>query len=234
MEELDLKELFEMFWNKKIKIILIVAIFAVIGVIYSIGFVVPEYTAFTKLVLAGQSSDATGNTTEAITTTDLTINSKLVGTYSELVTSNDVVRQVITNTGINISEEALKSSIEVSSVEDTDVIKISVTNQNPTYATKLTNETAKAFMEKVAEIYNINNVHVVDEAEEPQSPSNVNHLKDVIIFTFIGVVVAVAYVLIANMLDNTIKTREEVERLFKIPVIAEIPLNITEKGGKNK
>ena len=234
MEELDLKELFEMFWNKKIKIILIVAIFAVIGVIYSIGFVVPEYTAFTKLVLAGQSSDATGNTTEAITTTDLTINSKLVGTYSELVTSNDVVRQVIANTGIDISEEALKSSIEVSSVEDTDVIKISVTNQNPTYATKLTNETAKAFMEKVAEIYNINNVHVVDEAEEPQSPSNVNHLKDVIIFTFIGVVVAVAYVLIANMLDNTIKTREEVERLFKIPVIAEIPLNITEKGGKNK
>lgn len=234
MEELDLRELFEMFWNKKIKIILIVAIFAVIGVIYSIGFVVPEYTAFTKLVLAGQSSDPTGNTTEAITTTDLTINSKLVGTYSELVTSNDVVRQVITNTGINISEEALKSSIEVSSVEDTDVIKISVTNQNPTYATKLTNETAKAFMEKVAEIYNINNVHVVDEAEEPQSPSNVNHLKDVVIFTFIGVVIAVGYVLIANMLDNTIKTREEVERLYKVPVIAEIPLNITEKGGKNK
>lgn len=232
MEELDLKELFEMFWNKKIKIILIVAIFAVIGVIYSIGFVVPEYTAFTKLVLAGQSSDATGNTTEAITTTDLTINSKLVGTYSELVTSNDVVRQVITNTGINISEEALKSSIEVSSVEDTDVIKISVTNQNPTYATKLANETAKAFMEKVAEIYNINNVHVVDEAEEPQSPSNVNHLKDVVIFTFIGVVIAVGYVLIANMLDNTIKTREEVERLYKVPVIAEIPLNLPEKGGK--
>ena len=232
MEELDLKELFEMFWNKKIKIILIMAIFAVIGVIYSIGFVVPEYTAFTKLVLAGQSSDATGNTTEAITTTDLTINSKLVGTYSELVTSNDVVRQVIANTGIDISEEALKSSIEVSSVEDTDVIRISVTNQNPTYATKLTNETAKAFMEKVAEIYNINNVHVVDEAEEPQSPSNVNHLKDVVIFTFIGVVIAVGYVLIANMLDNTIKTREEVERLYKIPVIAEIPLNITEKGGK--
>ena len=232
MEELDLKELFEMFWNKKIKIILIVAIFAVIGVIYSIGFVVPEYTAFTKLVLAGQSSDTTGNTTEAITTTDLTINSKLVGTYSELVTSNDVVRQVITNTGINISEEALKSSIEVSSVEDTDVIKISVTNQNPTYATKLTNETAKAFMEKVAEIYNINNVHVVDEAEEPQSPSNVNHLKDVVIFTFIGVVIAVGYVLIANMLDNTIKTREEVERLYKVPVIAEIPLNLPEKGGK--
>ena len=232
MEELDLKELFEMFWNKKIKIILIVAIFAVIGVIYSIGFVVPEYTAFTKLVLAGQSSDATGNTTEAITTTDLTINSKLVGTYSELVTSNDVVRQVITNTGIGISENALKNSIEVSSVEDTDVIRISVTNENPTYATKLANETAKAFMEKVAEIYNINNVHVVDEAEEPQSPSNVNHLKDVVIFTFIGVVIAVGYVLIANMLDNTIKTREEVERLYKVPVIAEIPLNLPEKGGK--
>ena len=52
------------------------------------------------------------------------------------------------------------------------------------------------------------------------------------IFTFIGVVIAVGYVLIANMLDNTIKTREEVERLYKVPVIAEIPLNLPEKGGK--
>ena len=229
MEELDLKELFEMFWNPKIKIILIVAIFAVIGIIYTMTFVTPEYTATTTLVLAGQESANASNT---ITTTDLTINSKLVATYSELVTSTNVVRQVISNLGIPMEEGTLKKNISVSAREGTDMIEIDVINTNPTYAMQIANETAKVFMNQVAEIYNINNVHVVDQAEEPKAPSNINHTKDVMIFAFIGVVISVIYVFIANMLDNTIKTREEVERLYKIPVIAEIPLATEEKGGR--
>ncbi len=234
MEELDLKELFEMFWNKKVQIILIVAIFVVIGIIYTIGFVTPVYTSTTTLVLAGQTSDntATNTTSDTITSTDLTLNSKLVGTYSELVTSDKVVRRVISNLGIDVNVEELKKNISVTSVEDTELIEISVTNENPTYAMQIANETVELFKEQVAEIYNINNVHVVDAAEEEKVPSNVNHTKDVILFAFIGIVVAVIYVLIANMLDTTIKSREEVEKLYKVPVLAEIPFNTEEKGGR--
>ena len=234
MEELDLKELFTMFWNKKVQIILIVAIFVVIGIIYTIGFVTPVYTSTTTLVLAGQTSDntATNTTSDTITSTDLTLNSKLVGTYSELVTSDKVVRQVISNLGIDVDVEELKKNISVTSVENTELIEISVTNENPTYAMQIANETVELFKEQVAEIYNINNVHVVDAAEEEAVPSNVNHTKDVIIFAFIGIVVAVIYVLIANMLDTTIKSREEVEKLYKVPVLAEIPFNTEEKGGR--
>ena len=234
MEELDLKELFEMFWNKKVQIILIVAIFIVIGIIYTIGFVTPVYTSTTTLVLAGQTSDntATNTTSDTITSTDLTLNSKLVGTYSELVTSDKVVRRVISNLGIDVNVEELKKNISVTSVEDTELIEISVTNENPTYAMQIANETVELFKEQVAEIYNINNVHVVDAAEEEKVPSNVNHTNDVILFAFIGIVVAVIYVLIANMLDTTIKSREEVEKLYKVPVLAEIPFNTEEKGGR--
>jgi len=49
MEEIDLKELFRMFWNKKVQIILIVAIFIMIGVIYTVGFVKPKYTSKHKV-----------------------------------------------------------------------------------------------------------------------------------------------------------------------------------------
>lgn len=234
MEELDLKDLFTMFWNKKVQIILIVAIFVVIGIIYTIGFVTPVYTSTTTLVLAGQTSDntVTNTTSDAITSTDLTLNSKLVGTYRELVTSDKVVRQVISNLGIDVDVEELKKNISVTSVENTELIEISVTNENPTYAMQIANETVELFKEQVAEIYNINNVHVVDAAEEEKVPSNVNHTKDVILFAFIGIVVAVIYVLIANMLDTTIKSREEVEKLYKVPVLAEIPFNTEEKGGR--
>ena len=237
MEELDLKELFEIFWSKKVQIILIILIFAVIGIIYTMGFVTPVYTSSTTLVLATSNGEnqSTTNTTNSITTTDITLNSKLVSTYSVLVRSKDVLGQVISNLGIDISWESLKNNVTVSAVEDTEVIEISVTNGNPQYATDIANEIAKVFSDKVAEIYNINNVHIVDEAETPTGPSNINHTKDVIIFAFIGVVVAVIYVLIANMLDTTIKSADDIERQFKLPVLASIPIygaDMQKKKGK--
>ncbi len=235
MEELDLKELFNIFWSKKVQIILIVLIFIALGVIYTVGFTTPMYTSSTTLLLAGSESGGE-ETANSITTTDITLNSKLVSTYSVLVRSKDVLSQVISNLGMDISWENLRNNVKVSSVEDTEVIEISVTTKDATESAKIANETAKVFTEKVTEIYNINNVHVVDEAEVENSPSNINHERDVIIFAFIGLVVSVIYVLIANMLDTTIKTAEDIEKEFKIPVIASIPVyeNAIQKrkGGK--
>lgn len=234
MEELDLKELISIFWSKRAQIILIVAIFMVIGVIYTIGFVTPLYQSSTTLILAKSDSDEgkTQQSSDTITTTEVTLNSKLVSTYSELVKSKNIIREVRTNLGIDEEEEAIRKGVTVSSVKDTELIEITVTNKNATYAAKIANEIAKVFTEKVKEYYNISNVYVVDEAEVDSNPSNVNHTKDVVIFGFIGIVVAVMYVLVANMLDTTIKTQEDVESTFKVPVLASIPLNTTEKGGK--
>lgn len=235
MEELDLKELLMLFLNKITQIILIIAIFIAIGVIYTTGFVTPEYTSSTTLVLA-TAENSTKKESDTITATDVTLNSKLVSTYSELVKSKNVVRQVISNLEIKDDEENLRKNVTVSSVKDTELIEITVTNENATNAAKIANEIAKVFTDKVAEIYNINNVHVVDEAETSNVPSNVNHLKDIVIFAFIGAVISVMYVLLANMLDTTIKTAEEVEKEFKIPVLATIPMYSFEtgKGGKKK
>ena len=235
MEELDLKQLFNIFWSKKVQIILIVLIFIVLGVIYTVGFTTPMYSSSTTLLLAGSESGGE-ETANSITTTDITLNSKLVSTYSVLVRSKDVLSQVISNLGMDISWESLRNNVKVSSVEDTEVIEISVTTNNAENSANIANEIAKVFTEKVAEIYNINNVHVVDEAEPENTPSNINHEKDVIIFAFIGLVVAVIYVLLANMLDTTVKTAEDIEKEFKLPVLASIPVyeNAIQKrkGGK--
>lgn len=239
MEELDLKELFEIFWAKKAQIVLIVLIFLIIGVIYTIGFTTPKYSAETTLILASQNNNNQNeNTITTSTSTELTVNSKLVSTYSELIKSKNIIRQVISNLNLatSISEEELKNSVTVSSVEETEIIKITVTTKIPVNSSKIANEIAKVFSEKVKEIYSIENVQVVDEAETPSGPSNINHPKDIVIFVFIGVVVAAMYVLIANMLDTTVKTAEEIEKEFKLPVLASIPVYNPEpqkrKGGR--
>ncbi len=237
MEELDLKELFNLFWSKKAAIILIILIFIVIGVIYTMGFTTPMYSSSTTLVLATSGNNDT-NTNTTITATEITVNSKLVSTYSELVKSKNILRQVISNLGIKVDEDNLRKNITVSSVKDTELIEITVKNENPAYSAQIANEIAKVFTEKVKEIYNIDNVQIVDEAEVSDAPSNINHKKDVVIFAFIGMVVAVCYVLVANMLDTTVKTAEDIEKGFKVPVLASIPIYETDiqkvkgKGGK--
>ena len=236
MEEIDLREFIMLFWNRKVSIILITIIFMLIGIIYSVGFVTPKYTSSTTLLLA--TSESANSKTNTITTSDITLNSKLVSTYSELVKSKNVTRQVISNLGINETEDELRNSITVSSVKDTELIKISVTDKNATNAYNIANEIAKVFTQKVSEIYNINNVQILDQAEISTTPSNINHTKDIIMFTFVGLFVAIVFVLVANMLDTTIKSSEEVEKLCNVPVIASIPLYSFEiaknKGGKRR
>lgn len=244
MEELDLKELFELFWSKKITILLVVILFAIIGVVYSVGFVTPKYKSSTTLVLTKTSDGGTEavsgqqsiESTDSITTTDITLNSKLVSTYSELVKSNAVIRQVISNLKINeLTEESVRKNVTVSAVKDTELIQITVSNDNAVYAAKIANEIATVFTEQVAQIYNINNVHVVDKAEVAEAPYNINHKKDIAIFALIGVVVSAAYVLVANMLDTTIKSTDDIEKKLGLPVLASISMYDFdgEKGGIN-
>lgn len=234
MEEIDLKELFTMFWEKKVIIILLTIIFAVVGIIYTAIFVTPMYKSSTSLLLVQTSSDSTDT---SITTSDLTLNSKLVSTYSKLIKSDKVTRQVISNLDINLkelNEESLKKNISVNAVEDTEFIEISVQNVDPEDAADIANEIAKVFSEEVKSIYGINNVTVIDPAEVEEEPSNINYKKNIAIFAFIGIAISCAYIFIANMLDNTVKSAEAIEKKYNLFVLASIPVYSTNlaKGGK--
>lgn len=237
MEEIELSELFKLIWEQKFKIILIIAIFIILGVGYTFYFVTPKYTSSTTLILASASSSSSDSAT--ITSNDLTINSKLVSTYSELIKSKRVLEKVITNLRFDISEDELKKNIEVSSVKNTEIIKITVSNENSRYACKIANEIAKVFMEEIKGIYNLQNIQVVDEAEISENPSNNHYKRDIAIFALIGVGVAILNLMISSILDNTIKSEEDIERIYKLPVLAAIPIyekesKKSDKGGRRR
>lgn len=222
MEEIDLVELLKMFWRKKILIILITILFIGIGYIYTTRFITPMYTSTTTLVLASNNEKNKSNTTS--TAAEVVVNTKLVSTYSELIKSQKVLREVVADTGINITEEQLKKEISIESVSSTSLINISIEDKIPENSSKIANEIANVFTKKVAEIYNINNVQIVNQAEIPQEPSNINHKKDIVIFGLIGLLVSITYIIIANMFDTTIKSSEELDDVFGLPILASIPM----------
>ena len=234
MEELDLKQIFNLFWNKRLHIISIVLVFLIIGSIYSFAFVKPKYKSYTTLVLA-QSDMAKDETAQGITQSDLTLNQKLVSTYSELVKTKNVLREVIKELRLQETEDELRKNVTVSLVEDTELIKITVTNKNAVDAKNIANKIAKIFTERVSEIYNINNVYIVDEAEAAEEPYNISHIRDLLIFMAAGFVISIIYVLLANILDTTVKSAEDIEKELEVSVLASIPElkdeNKISKGG---
>ena len=234
MEELDLKELLTIFWEKKAQILMIILMFVVLGITYSYFMVNPDYKASTTLVLTQSIEDSDDG---SITQADINLNSQLVSTYGELIKTNNILSKVVDNiNNPDITIERIKNNVTVQSVKDTELIEITVKNSNPNYAAEIANEIAKVFCEKIVEIYNISNTYIIDRAEPSGIAYNINHKKDIIIFAFIGLVVAVGYVLIANMLDNTIKTEADIEKIEGLFVLTTIPDYTLEnkRGGKIK
>lgn len=236
MEELDLKELFLIFWNRKLEILLIILISLIAGIIYSYFYLEPVYKASTALILVQSSATVDEEGQTSITQTDLTLNSKLVSTYSEIMKRKSVLSKVVSNLGMpESSMESIKQNVSIKAVSDTEIIEITAKNQDPEKAALIANEIAKVFSEKIIEIYNISNIYILDRAEAETNPCNINHSKDLVIFAFIGIVISIIVCLISNMLDTTIKTEEDVEKTTGLLVLTSIPdynIENNRKGGK--
>ena len=231
MEEIDLKELISIFMKKKILIIIVVLLFAIVGAIYTVRFIVPLYQSSTSLVLVQVGGDSQAET-NSITTTDITLNSKLVDDYREIARSKAVANKVIENLNLQQSVSEIQKSISVTAIAETELIQITVTNKEAELAYRIATEVANVFMEKVNEIYNVSNVHILDAAEIPQEPSNIHLFKNVVIFSFVGAILVSAYILLINMLDTTVKSDLDIEKSLDIPVLASIVL--TDDGAKKK
>lgn len=236
MEELDLKEIFRMLWNSRRFIITITIFFVIIAAVYSYVIQTPKYQSYTTIVLT--KAENTEGTNSSITQTDVTMNQKLVSTYSEIVKSKTVLTQVISNLQIaDLTEDQLRKSVTVSAVEDTEVIKIIVSNQNPEYAAKIANEIGKVFSEKISDMYKINNVYTLDAAEPSSTPYNIKPAKYIAIAIVAGIFISCAIIIVMGLFDTTVKSAEEIEQALKIPVIAQLELvdeTAMRKGGRRK
>lgn len=219
MDEINLQE-FLYNLRKKIPVLIIATLIgAILGGVNLIFMTKPMYESSTTLILVKSNSESNSS----ITQTDIVLNQKLIGTYSEIIKSRSVAKEVIDSLGIDMSVEELISSITVSSKNDTEILKITVRNHDNNIAPKIASTLANVFTKKVKEIYDINNVAIIDEAEVPTKPYNTNSLKTIGIFTFGALLVTVVFIFVVTYFSNTVKDEEELERLLNLRVLAIIP-----------
>ncbi len=193
MEEVDLKELF-VYFIKRISIIIAITVLCLItGLVYTKFIKTPLYDSNTTIILVNKDINSDSN--NSITQSDIVLNQKLVSTYTQIVKSKKVLKQVITNLNLNYSYSKLYSRVSVSNVNDTEIIKIMVSDENPELAARIANDVAEVFKTEVSEIYHLENVTIIDKAEVSKTPYNIKLVKTAGICVVGGMAISVMLLL---------------------------------------
>ena len=220
-EEIDIKRILEIIFSKKIFIILILLLSITLGYVYSYYYKQPEYKSSVTILLVADENKVD----KELTQTDLNINSSLISTYSSIAKSTNVMQKTIDNLKLEMSASKLQKNVEATQIDKTQFLKITVRNSNPETAKNIANELAKVFTEQIKEIYNIENISVVDEAEIENKPCNINHIKDMAIFACSGIFVSIILVMAIYLFDDTIKDEKDIERNIKLKNIGTLPID---------
>ena len=226
MEEIDLKELFEFFKGKLGMLAIITISVCLVGCVYGLFIQRPMYKSYTTVILGSNESSSVG-----ITQSDVNLNRTLVDTYAQIVKSRRVLDQVISELRLDTTYEKLHEKINVTALNNTEIIKITVNDKDAIKAKNIANVTANYFASEVVDLYNLNNVNILDKATEAEKPYNINVIKQLVIYFMIGFVLGAGILFIIFYFDRTIKSVEQVEQKIKLPILGSVEM-MTSKGGK--
>lgn len=219
MEEINIRD-FLNYLKKYVLVIVVVAIVLIIGVfIYDKSIKKPLYTTYTTIILTKSNETQTGTT---ITQNDILLNQKLVETYSKIIKSKLVLEQVISETGVTYTAEELSENVSVEAYENTEMLKISVTDQDPELAANIANSIAQVFSGEIAKIYQINNISVVDVAVIPEEVSNNTLKRDLLLALFVSIFGTIGVVFVVYYFDDTVKLTDDLEEEIGMPVVAKV------------
>lgn len=234
MEEINLKELFDYFVSKWFMVALAAVVCVVFGAVYTIFFKTPLYNSYTTMVLTTNNENT--NINQSITQSDITLNKNLISNYRVIMKSHSILNQVINNLDLNMTTDELKKMVNVTTEDDTEIIRISVNGADKEIAKDVANEIARVFSNDVAKYYSIKNVAIVDYAEVSNNPYNISLLKTVVLAMLIGVVLSCAVIFVMFYFDTTIKSTDEIETKIGLPTLGVVPLKYVpkEKKGKRK
>lgn len=226
--EIDLMEIIRVLWHWAWLIAASAVGVALIAFIYSKLFITPTYKSTTRIVVLNQSES------DSLTVSDLNLGTQLSNDYKELIRSRDVVETVIDNFRLDTTYEAFVENISVSSPTNTRIIDITLTETDPSLAKEMVDKLREVAAVRIKEIMAVDAVNLVDEGNLPEEPSAPNVKKITILGFLIGGFLSVAVIIVLYLLDDTIKSSEDVEKYLKLSTLGMIPILETEEDRKKK
>ena len=221
MEEqvISISEIFEALKKRWILIVSITLVATLISGVLSFFVIKPTYETSTKVFIGKEESNQ-----EGYNTNDIQMYQKLLQTYAETIKTNEVVQAAINSTNnTDLTVPAVKGALTVTPVSDTQILQIKYQNKNPEVAKEILENVTNEFVVLAKELVPNGNVRVIEAVQLPENPVAPNKKMNVAIAFLLGLMVSVGLVFLIEYLDNTFKSKEELERELDIPVVGIIP-----------
>lgn len=215
----DVIDLMELFIALKRKIVVLLAallIGAAAAGAYTQFLVTPMYSASSMLLVLTKE-------TTLSSLADLQIGSQLTQDYSLLLTTRTVMEEVVDNLGLDMTYKELEECIEISYPSDTRIMEITVQYPDPEMAKTIVDEVADVGAEFIGDQMEVVPPKIVEKGEVPKKPTSPSMMKNVAIGGLAGLVLAAGIVVLLTILDDTVKSEDDVEKYLGLSTLASIP-----------
>jgi capsular polysaccharide biosynthesis protein len=225
--EINLGELFAVLLGKAWLIISSGVFFALLCLFISKFVLTPLYSSTTKIYILNKEEGAT------VTYSDVQISTQLTQDYAELIKSRYVLEEVIQRLNlIETDYEDLSDVLKVDTPSDTRIVAITVRDEDPLTAMQIANCIREVASEHITNVMDIDAINVAETANVPTEKSGPSVARWTVIAGFLGAVVIAFFVILGYLLDDTIKSTDDVERYLGLSTLALVPLTLEDTDKK--
>lgn len=209
--------------KKRWKLIALITIIAtLVSAILSFFVIKPQYEASTKLFIGKQETQDNN----AYNNNDVMMYQKLMKTYAEIVKTSDLVTKAVDNAKLDYNQKEIDGILEnltVTPSADTQILDLKYKGKDPKEVLEVTNAITDEFISESKKLIPNGNLQIIQAAQLPENPVSPNKKLNIVIAFVLGLMVGVGVVLLLEYLDNTFKSRDELEKALDLPIIGTIP-----------
>ncbi|MGU8471681.1 YveK family protein [Clostridium perfringens] len=209
--------------KKRWKLIALITIAAtLVSAILSFFVIKPQYEASTKLFIGKQETKENSS----YNSNDVMMYQKLMKTYSELVTTSDLVTKAVKNADLDYNQneiEGILNNLTATPSADTQILDLSYKGGNPKEVLKLTEAITNEFILESKNLISNGNIQVIQKPQLPEYPVSPKKKLNIVAAFILGIFIGIGVVLLLEYIDNTFKSREELEKTLELPIIGTIP-----------
>lgn len=215
MEEnngLEIREILKILRKRILIVLIIPIIFSIVGGTLKYYFYEPVYEAQLSLIVGV-------NQNYKIDPSEINFYQSILNTFIQIAKSSGVAEKAAQKLNDGTSAEGLQSGINIVPQGNTQMLIMSFRSNDPKDSVKKVEVMSQTFIEESSRMLTSGKLQIMDGAKLPLSPINSRGLRDIKIPFLLGLVISIGIALFMEMLDNTIKDEEDVEKYLGIPTM---------------
>ena len=224
--QIDLLEILYAFRHRLWMILLAVLLGGIGAGIYTRTMITPTYTSTSMMYVISKETTLTS-------LADLQIGSQLTNDYRVVITSRPVLQEVIDNLSLNMTYRQLDNMLTIENPADTRILSVTVTDPDPVRAKTIVDEVCRISSDYIGDIMEMIPPKIIEDGAVADSPSSPSLRRNVAMGGLLLGMLVCGIITLQVILNDTIRTEEDVEHYLGLSVLASIPWEETEKTEKS-